>query len=95
MKSGIEAAKAIYEDIDSKSEIESYEKNMRQSWTWEELYKERNVKKAFKYGMKTGIVYSALAGHIFRGKEPWNLKNTVKDSECTEKKNKHTVLFII
>lgn len=37
MKSGIEAAKAIFENLEEE-EIKSYEENMQKSWTYEELY---------------------------------------------------------
>lgn len=80
MKSGIEAAKAIYDNIDDKKEIFEYESLMKNSWTWEELKQERNLKKVFKYGMNAGMLYAGLSGHIFKGKEPWNLKNTKTDS---------------
>ena len=32
-------------------------------------------------------MYSALTGHILKGREPWTMKNTLKDSECLEKKD--------
>ena len=67
---------------------------MRGTETWKELYKERNVKKAFKRSMFTGIVYSGLAGHIFKGREPWNLINKIKDSECLQKKEMHRVILL-
>jgi hypothetical protein len=58
---------------------------------YQELYEERNIKKAFKLSMYSGILYAGLSGHIFKGREPWNLINKKKDSECTEKKDKHKV----
>jgi hypothetical protein len=39
-------------------------------------------------------MYSALTGHILKGREPWTMKNTLKDSECLEKKDFHKVKFI-
>lgn len=44
--------------------------------------------------MYAGILYAGLNGHIFKGKEPWNLINHKKDSECTEKSSLHKVLLI-
>ena len=67
---------------------------MRKSWTMDELYKERNVKKVFKSGMLPGIAYAGLSGHILKGREPWNLINYKKDSESTEVKSKHQVFFL-
>ena len=83
MKSGITAAEEIFENIEKSHEIVSYEEKMKSTWTWKELYEERNVKKAFKKGMAAGIMYSALTGHILKGREPWTMKNTMTDSEST------------
>lgn len=89
MKSGIEAAQAIFEHIDSEQEIKAFESRMNGSWSMKELYQERNVKKAFKKSMSSGILYAGLNGHLFKGREPWNWINTKKDSECLETKDKH------
>ena len=91
MKSGIEAAEAIFEHIDKKPEITEFETRMHASWSMKELYQERNVKKAFKRSMASGILYAGLNGHVFKGREPWNLINHKKDSECLETKDKHQV----
>ena len=64
---------------------------MRKSWVYQELYEERNLKKVFKKNMYAGMIYAGLNGFIFKGREPWNLINYKKDSECTEKKTLHKV----
>lgn len=38
MKSGIEAANAIFEHIDKKTEIHEFEQRMSGTWTMKELY---------------------------------------------------------
>ena len=93
MKSGIEAAEAIFENIEKKQEITEFESRMNGSWTLKELYQERNVKKAFKKSMMSGILYAGLNAHLFKGREPWNMINYKKDSECLETKDKHKVNF--
>jgi hypothetical protein len=49
----------------------------------------------FKINMYAGILYAGLSGHVFKGREPWDLKNYKTDSESTEKKEKHKVTLII
>lgn len=44
--------------------------------------------------MYAGFIYAGLSGHILKGKEPWNLINQKKDSECTEKISQHKVKFL-
>ena len=60
-----------------------YEENMKKSWVYEELRQIRNCHAAFHYGFLPGIIYSGLAAHIFRGHEPWTLKNPTTDSNHT------------
>jgi hypothetical protein len=64
---------------------------MKKTWVYKEMYEERNLKKMFKINMYAGILYAGLSGHVFKGREPWDLKNFKTDSECTEKKEKHKV----
>ena len=45
--------------------------------------------------MFAGILYAGLTGHIFKGKEPWNLINYKTDSESTEKKHLHKVILLL
>ena len=68
---------------------------MKKTWTWAELHQERNVKKAFKRSMASGILYAGLTGHILKGREPWQMINKSIDSECTEHKDLHKDYFFI
>jgi electron-transferring-flavoprotein dehydrogenase len=84
IKSGILAAESIIEHEKNKNcekEITEYEKNLRKSWINEELYRSRNTKGAFKWGLYGGLAYNGLLEYITKGKEPWDIRNTKKDSE--------------
>ena len=43
----------------------------------------RNCHGAFHYGFVPGLVYSGIAAHVLRGKEPWTFSNTSEDSDKT------------
>ncbi|MEQ8602370.1 MAG: electron transfer flavoprotein-ubiquinone oxidoreductase [Marivibrio sp.] len=82
MKSGMIAAEQLYaalkpaeEGAEAPREIAAFEQAMQKSWVWDELYKVRNVRPAFKWGLFAAIAYSALDTVILRGRAPWTLKH--------------------
>jgi len=77
MKSGMIAAEEIFKNIfeEKKVEIHTYEEEIKNSWVWDELYKVRNIRPAFKWGFWPGLIYSAIDTFVFRGKAPWTLKH--------------------
>ncbi|EGR27321.1 hypothetical protein IMG5_197890 [Ichthyophthirius multifiliis] len=86
MKSGMVAGENIYksialEDCQQGLEIKNYQKDMENSWVYKELYDFRNTKNAFKYGLYPGLALNGFQCNITKGKEPWNLRNKIKDSE--------------
>lgn len=85
MKSGMVAAEAIFEALSTgascKNEVSAYGHMMRASWVWPELHKVRNIRPSFHKGLWSGLVYSALATYVFRGKEPWTFHNHA-DHSC-------------
>jgi electron-transferring-flavoprotein dehydrogenase len=92
MKTGILAAEAVFENLKNgiEEEITSYEDSFKKSWVYEELYKVRNIRPSFKWGLWIGLIYSAIDTYIFRGKAPWTLKNHAdysqlkKSDKCTK-----------
>jgi electron-transferring-flavoprotein dehydrogenase len=65
-------------------ELTSYEKAVRGSWINDELYQVRNSHEAFaRWGVGGGLVYTGMATHITKGREPWTLTHDEKDSEKT------------
>ncbi len=81
MKSGMVAAEAIFDHFRAqaadaetvKAELTAYPERLKQSWVWEELYRTRNVRPSFQYGLYAAIAYSAIDTYVFRGKAPWTL----------------------
>ncbi len=77
MKSGMTAAEAVYEALaqDGIKEVTSYPEKMRSTWVWDELYRVRNVRPAFRWGLWGGLAYAAMDTFVFQGKAPWTMHN--------------------
>ena len=73
-------------DIDPEEKVGeavAYAENMKKSWVYDELKEVRNCHAAFHWGFLPGLVYSGIAAHVFKGREPWTLSNTKTDAEKT------------
>ncbi len=77
MKSGMTAAEAIFDALaeDGAVEVKRYPERLRQSWVWDELYRVRNIKPAFRWGLWGALAYAAVDTYVFQGKAPWTLRN--------------------
>ena len=79
MKSGMTAADAVFDAFESETddvrEISAYPERLKQTWLWDELYRVRNVKPAFHWGLLPALAYSAFDTVLLRGKAPWTLHN--------------------
>ncbi|MSP88881.1 MAG: electron transfer flavoprotein-ubiquinone oxidoreductase [Alphaproteobacteria bacterium] len=77
MKSGMLAAEAIAEALaqDRMDELTAYPAALKRSWVWDELYRVRNVRPAFKLGMWAGLANGAVDTYVLRGKAPWTLRH--------------------
>ncbi len=91
MKSGMVAAEAIFEamstgrlDGASGVEIREYGEDIRKSWVWKELKRERNIRPAFRWGLWAGVLYSAVETFVLRGLGPWTLGHHA-DNESLKK----------
>lgn len=77
MESGTVAAETCFEFLHTDhapvSENLAYSQAMTTSWVQEELYKVRNVRPAFRFGLWAGLAISAFETYISRGKLPWTL----------------------
>lgn len=94
MKSGMLAAEAVFELIkqessnDSSLEIFGYEQALKSSWVWPELYRVRNIRPAFRWGLWPALVYSAIDSYLLRGRAPWTFhhepdhKSLNKSHDC-------------
>jgi electron-transferring-flavoprotein dehydrogenase len=47
----------------------------RASWVFDELYRVRNIRPSFRWGLFGAIAYSALDTYVLRGRAPWTLRN--------------------
>lgn len=75
MKSGMIAAEMAFKEVqgDLKGERKTYDQALRESWVAEELYKARNIRPGFKWGLVPGLMNAAFETYITRGKSPWTL----------------------
>ena len=78
MKSGMVAAESIFDNLSSENpvlEVTSYPERLRETWLWDELYRERNIKPSFHWGLLPAMAYSGIDTLLLRGKAPWTLKH--------------------
>lgn len=78
--SGLIAAQACFEFLTineqkPKSENVSYSHHFKKSWIAKELYKVRNIRPGFHYGLFTGLALAAFETYISHGHSPWTLAN--------------------
>ncbi|MCB9989750.1 MAG: electron transfer flavoprotein-ubiquinone oxidoreductase [Rhodospirillales bacterium] len=75
MKSGMVAAESLAEHLKTDAkECTLYPENLKKSWVWKELYKVRNIRPGFHWGLWAGIVHAAF--QTFGG---WLLPYTLKN----------------
>jgi len=78
MKSAMVAAECAFEALEAGADrpvLESYPERLRQSWLWEELYRARNIRPAFRFGLWGGLAWSGIDTYLFRGRAPWTLRH--------------------
>lgn len=78
MKSGMLAAETVFDVVtgdDESTDTSAYEAAIKASWIWDELYRVRNIRPSFKWGMWAGLLYSAIDTYILRGRAPWTFKH--------------------
>ncbi len=80
MKSGMTAAESVFELLrageQAGREAVDYPHRLKNTWLWDELYRVRNIKPSFHWGLWAALGYSALDTYVFRGKAPWTLRHT-------------------
>ncbi len=76
MKSAMLAAEAVAETLKSGGNTpEAYPEALKKSWVWKQLYKVRNIRPSFRWGLFVGMIYSALDTYILRGRAPWTFRH--------------------
>ncbi len=76
MKSGMLAAEAAFSALANDApapELSTYPEALKESWLWDELYRARNIRPAFRWGLFRGVTYSALDTYLLSGRAPWTL----------------------
>lgn len=72
------------DDAHVPQEMKDYSRKIEESWIREELYQVRNCHQAFsEWGVGGGVVYTGLAAHITKGREPWTIEHNEKDCDTT------------
>ena len=76
MKTGMIAAEAAFDKLNGEGSkvLTDYPALLKESWVWDELYRVRNIRPSFRWGLWIGLLYSALDTFVLRGKAPWTFK---------------------
>ncbi|KAF7805338.1 electron transfer flavoprotein-ubiquinone oxidoreductase, mitochondrial [Senna tora] len=90
MKSGMLAAEVTFGVLNEGLDMDIYWDTLRKSWIWEELYKARNYRPAFDYGLIPGLAISALEHYILKGRYPFTLKHGKPDHKATNAAKLHS-----
>ncbi|XP_027341746.1 electron transfer flavoprotein-ubiquinone oxidoreductase, mitochondrial isoform X2 [Abrus precatorius] len=90
MKSGMLAAEVAFGALNEGLDMDLYWDALRNSWIWEELYKSRNYRPAFEYGLIPGMALSGLEHYILKGRHPFTLKHGKPDHEATNAAQLHS-----
>ncbi len=79
MKSGMLAADAAFDALtdgaEGGDELSAYPTAFRDSWVYDELWKARNFRPSFKWGLIGGTLYSGFDQKLLGGRAPWTLKH--------------------
>ncbi len=86
MKSGMVAAEATFEALQAGTDgdLADYPTRLKNTWLWDELYRVRNIRPAFRWGLVGGLAYSGLDTYVLRGRAPWTMHHH-NDHECLNK----------
>jgi electron-transferring-flavoprotein dehydrogenase len=75
MKSGMIAAETVFRQLQGDAGVD-YGEALKASWIWDELYRVRNVRPGFRWGLLPGLAHAALDTYLLRGRAPWTLRHT-------------------
>ncbi|EKE84892.1 electron transfer flavoprotein-ubiquinone oxidoreductase [Idiomarina xiamenensis] len=97
MKSGMLAAESVFSALNNAEtapvELTDFDKSMKNSWVFDELYRSRNFGPAIhKFGTFWGGVYNTIDQNFFAGKLPFTFKDEKPDFACTETVNAHKTI---
>ncbi|MGE4219467.1 MAG: electron transfer flavoprotein-ubiquinone oxidoreductase [Alphaproteobacteria bacterium] len=79
MKSGMLAAEAAFAAVvggsEGHDELTAYPEAFHASWAYKELYRARNFRPGFKWGLLVGTLLGGFDQVVLRGRAPWTLKH--------------------
>jgi electron-transferring-flavoprotein dehydrogenase len=79
MESGMIAAQSCYDYLkkhQSKGQqLDSYQEEINNSWLTKNLYKVRNIRPGFNFGLIPGLFLAAWETYVSHGYSPWTFKN--------------------
>ena len=88
IQSGMLAAQAVAPNLsisNSKNiRVNNYNKLIKKSFIYQELYKIRNIRPAFNKGLILGLIYYLLEKYLFKHKVFWTLHNNMPDYKKTK-----------
>ena len=86
MKSGMVAAETTFAALQAGADgdLADYPTRLKNTWLWDELYRVRNIRPAFRWGLFSGLAYSGLDTYVLRGRAPWTMHHH-NDHECLNK----------
>jgi electron-transferring-flavoprotein dehydrogenase len=76
MKTGMLAAESVFAALGAgraNDELADYVEAFRKSWVYDELYRARNFRPAFRGGLLWGTLYGGFDLKVLRGRAPWTL----------------------
>lgn len=94
MKSAMIAAETFFAAGDNvaQKELIQYRDNLQNSWLWDELYRVRNIRPAFQWGLLPGLAYAALDTYLLQGRAPWTFKNHA-DNKSLKKASESKMIY--
>lgn len=85
MQSGMIAAETCFsylrEHTSKGQEIKSYQHVAEDNWLIKNLYKVRNIRPGFHWGLIPGLLNAAWETYITQGRSPWTLKNHADNAQ--------------
>ena len=90
MLAAVSTFEALVKDSVGTLTISNFDERFKQSSLYQELYRVRNIRPGFKYGLVPGLMNAFFETYITRGRSPWTLQNhadytTLKDAHLAPK----------
>ncbi len=89
MKSAMVAAEQAFASIveDDPQQLLAFKDKLKESWVWDELYRVRNVRPSFRWGLWPGLAYAGLDTYLLRGRAPWTFANHADHTQLKKAKD--------